>query len=104
MPTVTLIRQCPISNLSKLLSYTMMYSNFMFLNSHTLTSIRKVRNYSQQWVTKTFAFQGHRITVVRQLALGTFHAAVSSTTSEGLFCIHKKHVSPPSPQHPLLVN
>ena len=30
--TLTLVQQCPISNLSELCSYTAMYSNFMFLN------------------------------------------------------------------------
>ena len=31
-PTVTLIRQCPLSNLSEIFSYTTRYSNFMFLS------------------------------------------------------------------------
>ena len=30
--TLTLVGQCPISNLSELFSYTTMYLNFMFLN------------------------------------------------------------------------
>ena len=30
--TLTLVRQCPIWNLSKICSYTMMYSNFMFID------------------------------------------------------------------------
>ena len=29
--TLTLVRRCPISNLPKIFSYTMMYSNFMFI-------------------------------------------------------------------------
>ena len=29
---LTLVRQCPISNLSEIFSYTMMYSNFMFID------------------------------------------------------------------------
>ena len=30
--TLTLVRQCPISNLSEIFSYTTMYSNFMFID------------------------------------------------------------------------
>ena len=30
--TLTLVRQCPVSNLSEIFSYTTMYSNFMFLD------------------------------------------------------------------------
>ena len=30
--TLSLVRQCPISNLSEIFSYTTMYSNFMFLD------------------------------------------------------------------------
>ena len=30
--TLTLVRQCPISNLSQIFSYATMYSNFMFLD------------------------------------------------------------------------
>ena len=35
--TVTLVRQCPISNLSEIFSYTTMCSNFMFLDQFFLS-------------------------------------------------------------------
>ena len=48
--TLTLVRQCRISNLSELLSYTTIYSNFTFVdqllfellceNTHTYTDLR----------------------------------------------------------------
>ena len=39
--TLTLVQQCPISNLSEIFSYTAKYSNFMFLDRFFLSYLTK---------------------------------------------------------------
>ena len=57
--TLTLVRQCPISNLYEIFSYAMMYSNFMFIDqllfelSCKNTETRKLTHTHTETLTST---------------------------------------------------
>ena len=57
--TLTLIQQCPISNLSEIFSYTTMYSNFMFID-RLLFELSCKNKETQKIVTQTYG-NTHRL-------------------------------------------